>query len=110
LSLQASSTPLPPHVPYAGGYEKLLAYVVPRHLVIKAKWAEHDIDRFRRNFLLWGDDPDKVKGGHCLVRWKNCIRPKKWGDGFGTLGTLRPWKSLLRYHDKTDRVLFFAST
>jgi hypothetical protein len=25
------------------------------------------IDRYRRNFLWRGKDPDQVKGGHCLV-------------------------------------------
>jgi hypothetical protein len=42
----------------------------PKLLVIKAKWAKRD---------RWGDDLDKVKGDHCLVSWKNCISPKKWG-------------------------------
>jgi hypothetical protein len=44
------------------------------------KWACKDIDRFRRSFLWRGEDPDKVRGGHCLVKWKVCTQPKKWGD------------------------------
>jgi hypothetical protein len=43
------------------------------------KWAKKDIDHFHRSFLWRGEDPDKVKGGHCIVKWKMCIRPKKWG-------------------------------
>jgi hypothetical protein len=43
------------------------------------KWAERHIDRFQRSFLWQGDDPDKVKGGHHLVKWKVCTRPRKLG-------------------------------
>jgi hypothetical protein len=43
------------------------------------KWACNDIDHFRRSFLWRGEDPDKVCGGHCLVKWKVCTIPKKWG-------------------------------
>jgi hypothetical protein len=43
------------------------------------KWAAKEIDRFRRSFLLHGEDPDKVRGGHCLVKWKVCTKPKKEG-------------------------------
>jgi hypothetical protein len=39
-------------------------------------WARKDIDRYR-SFLGRGDDPDNVKGGHCLVKWKSCTRPKR---------------------------------
>jgi hypothetical protein len=41
-------------------------------------WARKDIDRYRC-FLGRGDDPDNVKGGHCLVKWKSCTRPKRLG-------------------------------
>jgi hypothetical protein len=69
-----------------------------------------------------------VKGGHCLVKWKICIWPKKWGglrikdlEKFDRALQLRwlwhdwdsqewPWKNLLRHQDKMDRALFFAST
>jgi hypothetical protein len=92
------------------------------------KWACNDIDSFRRSFLWRVEDPDKVHGGHCLVKWKVCIRPKKWGtlgikdlDKFGRALRLhwlwhswdecdRSWKNLLRHHDQTDRALFFTST
>jgi hypothetical protein len=66
------------------------------------KWAEKEIDRYRRSFLWRGEDPDKVKGGHCLVKWKHCAMPKRLGGlgikdlekfgehsdyaGFGTAG------------------------
>jgi hypothetical protein len=65
------------------------------------KWAEKDINHFRHSFLWRGKDPDRVKGGHCLVKWKICTQPKKLrGRGvleikelekfgsFGTVGTL----------------------
>jgi hypothetical protein len=75
-----------------------------------------------------GEDPDKVRGGHCLVNWKVCTKPKKWGglcikdlEKFDRSLRLRwlwlcwdeydrPWKRLLRYQDRTDSALFFAST
>jgi hypothetical protein len=92
------------------------------------KWAILHIDRYRRSFLWRGNDPDRVQGGHCLVRWKNCIRPRKWGglgildlENFGRALRLRwlwhswdeqerPWKPLLKIADRSDRDLFFAST
>jgi hypothetical protein len=33
------------------------------------KWGISRIDRFRRSFLWKGQDPDNVRGGHCLVNW-----------------------------------------
>jgi hypothetical protein len=69
-----------------------------------------------------------IKGEHCLVKWKVCTHPRKWGglgikdlDKFERALRLhwlwhqwdtqeRPWKELLRHQDKTDRALFFAST
>jgi hypothetical protein len=32
-------------------------------------WGFSNIDRFRRSFLWRDEDPDKVKGGHCLINW-----------------------------------------
>jgi hypothetical protein len=84
------------------------------------KWAEKEIDRYRRSFLWRGEDPDKVKGGHCLVKWKHCAMPKRLGglgikdlEKFGRALRLRwlwyswdnhdrPWKNLLKHHDKAD--------
>jgi hypothetical protein len=86
------------------------------------------IDRFQRSFLWRGQDPDNVKGGHCLVNWQVCTRPKKLGglgikdlEKFSKALRLRwlwynwdqvdmPWKHLLRVSDHTDRQLFFSST
>jgi hypothetical protein len=92
------------------------------------KWAAKDVDRFQRSFLWRGDDPNKVRCGHYLVKWDVCTRPKKWGglgikdlEKFGRALRLhwfwfnwdakdRPWKDLLRIHDQIDRALFFTST
>jgi hypothetical protein len=91
-------------------------------------WAIQDIDRFRRSFMWRGDELDKVHHGHCLVRWKKCIRRRKLGGlGIKDLdkhsialrlrwmwynwdAVDRPWKNLLKIQDKTYRALFFAST
>jgi hypothetical protein len=35
-----------------------------------------NIDQYRRSFLCRGKDPEQVKGGHCLVNWQTCLRPK----------------------------------
>jgi hypothetical protein len=45
------------------------------------KWAIAKIDKYRRAFLWRGHDVDNVKGGggHCLVNWQQCMRPKKLG-------------------------------
>jgi hypothetical protein len=69
------------------------------------KWAISRIDKFRRGFLWRGHDVENVKGGHCFVNWKTCLRPKKLGVrelktlkklvepfasyGFGTARTLK---------------------
>ena len=92
------------------------------------KWAIKEIDKLRCSFLWKGDDPDRVRGGHCLVKWQTCSRPKKWGglgikdlEKFGRASRLRwlwyswdtcerPWKKLLKFKDENDRTLFFAST
>jgi hypothetical protein len=92
------------------------------------KWAFAKMDRIKRSFFLKGQDLDKVKGGHCLVNWQTCLRPKKWGglgikdlDRFSRALRLRwlwhhwdhidrPWKKLIKVTDKVDRQLFFCST
>jgi hypothetical protein len=56
------------------------------------KWAAHDNDRFRRSFLWRGEDPEIVRGGHCLVNWKACTRPRKWG-GHGIKDLEKVWES-----------------
>jgi hypothetical protein len=110
---------------------KTVLTAIPTHFLTVyklPKWAIRDIDRFRRSFLWRGDEPDKVHGGHCLVRWKKCIRPRKLGGlGIKDLdkhsralrlrwmwynwdAVDRPWKNLLKIRDKTDRALLFAST
>jgi hypothetical protein len=43
----------------------------------RPKWFIAGVDKFRRSFLWRGKDLDQVKGGHCLVNWKTCLRPKK---------------------------------
>lgn len=43
------------------------------------KWSIYRVDMYRRSILWRGVDPDNVKGGHCLVNWQICLRPKKWG-------------------------------
>jgi hypothetical protein len=92
------------------------------------KWGFHRIDRFRRSFLWKGHDTDNVRGGHYLVNWQTCQRPRKWG-GFGIKNlevfnrALRlrwlwhqwdekdkPWKHLIKVTDRKDRQLFFQST
>jgi hypothetical protein len=42
-------------------------------------WGLSKIDKYRRNFLWKGENPDKVKGGHYLVNWRTCIRSKSLG-------------------------------
>jgi hypothetical protein len=90
------------------------------------QWGFNKIDRFRRGFLSKGLDPGNVKGGHCMVKWQKCTRPRSLG-GLGIKdvekfsGALRlrwfwynwssqdkPWKQLLRVTDQTDRALFFS--
>ena len=46
------------------------------------KWAIKKIDKLRRGFLWKG--AAEANGGHCLVRWAKCLRPKKFG-GLGIL-------------------------
>jgi hypothetical protein len=73
-----------------------------------------------------------VKGGHCLVNWSTCLRPKKWEGRGGVLGIKdldkfsralrlrwlwqhcdihdRQWKNLVSMQDQADMALFFSST
>jgi hypothetical protein len=89
------------------------------------KWAFLQMDKFRRGFLWKGKEADKVKGGHCLVNWKTCTMPRRWGglgikdfEKFSRALRLRwlwlrwetqgrPWKPSA---DPTNRQLFFCST
>jgi hypothetical protein len=43
------------------------------------KWAFAKVDRIRRSFLWKGKSPGFVRGGHCLINWQTCLRPRKWG-------------------------------
>ncbi|GJN28521.1 hypothetical protein PR202_gb16659 [Eleusine coracana subsp. coracana] len=76
---------------------------MPTYFLTAAKmpcWAINRVDRFRRSFLWRGHDPDRVRGGHCLVKWEVCT----WDS------EERPWHGLLKLRDPTDRHLFFAFT
>jgi hypothetical protein len=45
-----------------------------------------NIDKFRRSFFWRGKPPNQISGGHCLVNWATCLRPRKWGGlGFKDL-------------------------
>jgi hypothetical protein len=92
------------------------------------KWGFARIGRFRRSFLWKGQNPDNIKGGHCLDNWQTCLRPKRLGGlGFKDLEKFsralrlrwlwhnwdscdKPWKYLLKITDAVDRELFFNST
>lgn len=92
------------------------------------KWAIHNSEKFMRAFLWRGKEYDTAKGGHCLVRWKKCARPKTLGglgikdiEKFNRALRLRwlwfswdkydsPWKGILKSKDPTERQLFFTST
>jgi hypothetical protein len=43
------------------------------------KWAHTKMDKYRKSFLWKGRGTEHVSGGHCLVNWQCCLRPKKWG-------------------------------
>jgi hypothetical protein len=71
---------------------KMVLSAMPTHFLTVyklLKWAEQEIDRLHRSFLWRGDTPDKVKSGHCLVRWKICTRPKKGGSLDQRFGQIR---------------------
>jgi hypothetical protein len=92
------------------------------------KWGFFKIDRFRRSFLLKGQDLENIKGGHCLMNWKTCLRPKRLGGlvikdliKFSRALRLRslwyswdqedkPWKHLLKVSNPTVRQFFFSTT
>jgi hypothetical protein len=64
---------------------KLVLSVMPTYFMTMfkiPKWAHSKIDKFRRSFSWRGEDPERVKGGHCLVNRQTCLLPKKRG-GFG---------------------------
>jgi hypothetical protein len=89
-------------------------------------WALKKIDKIRRSFLWKGDE--EAKGGHCLVNWKTCCAPKKFGGlGIKDLRLYgralrlrwpwlawdeaeRPWKGMQIPCDTTDMQLFAACT
>jgi hypothetical protein len=51
---------------------KTVLTVVPTYFLTifkMPKWGYKKIDSFKRNFLWKGQDPENVKGGHCLVNW-----------------------------------------
>jgi hypothetical protein len=93
-----------------------------------SKWGINFNDRFSRSFLWKGEDPENVKGGHCLVNWDTCQRPKRLGglgfkdlDKFNRALRLRwlwhqwdvkdkPWKGILKMKDDIVSQLFFCST
>ncbi|WVZ85361.1 hypothetical protein U9M48_032298 [Paspalum notatum var. saurae] len=89
-------------------------------------WARKHIDRIRRSFLWKGKA--ETNGGHCLVRWPLVNKPKDL-DSLGVLnldkfdhalrlrwllqdwvGEDQPWLGLNVPYDRTDRLLFGAST
>jgi hypothetical protein len=92
------------------------------------KWGLSKIDHFRRGFLWKGRDHENIRGGHYLVNWDTCMRPKSLGGlGIKNLEKFdralrlrwlwhnwdhvdRPWKELLKITDQADRQLFFYST
>jgi hypothetical protein len=93
-----------------------------------SKWGFRKIDKYKRGFLWKGHDYENIRGGHCLVNWQKCSRPR-WLGGLGIKElnkfsrSLRlkwlwynwdhqqkPWKHLLKITDQTDRSLFFTST
>jgi hypothetical protein len=67
------------------GWELLVKTVlsaIPTHFLTVhnlPRWVTQDIDHFWRSFLWRGETPDRIKGEHCLVKWKVCTCPRKWG-------------------------------
>jgi hypothetical protein len=63
---------------------KFVLYAIPTYFLTifkMRKWAIASIDKFRRGFLWKGQEVNNVSGGHCLVNWKMCLRPKKLRGG-----------------------------
>jgi hypothetical protein len=61
---------------------KMVLSVMPTYFLTTCKlprWAKKEIECYRCSFLWRGQDPDRVRGGHCFVKWKICTRPHKWG-------------------------------
>ena len=92
------------------------------------KWLIKKIDCIRRSFLLSGEIPDRVSGGHSLINWPTTCLPKVQG-GLGILDLERftrglrlcwmwlqwkqknrAWSNLEVPCDKVDRDLFYTST
>lgn len=90
------------------------------------KWASKKLDKFRRSFLWAGEE--EVSGGKCMVNWKQCCTPKKFG-GLGIKNIKlysrslrlhwlwcewdlveRPWKGTQVPCDRMDKALFDACT
>jgi hypothetical protein len=112
---------------------KMVLSAMPTYLLSiykMPKWWYKRVDIYRKSFLWRGEDHENVKGGHCLVNWQVCTRPKRFGGGglgikdlekFNRVLRLRwlwfnwdhvdrPWMKLMKVTDETDRHLFFAST
>jgi hypothetical protein len=88
------------------------------------KWGLARIDRFRRDFLWKGKDPQNIRGSHCLVNWQTYLGPKRLGGlgikdlkKFSRALMLRwlwhnwdscdkSWKHLLKISDAIDREFF----
>jgi hypothetical protein len=50
---------------------KIVLSTMLTHFLIVHKilaWAIKEVNRFRKGFLWRGQDIDKVRGGHCLVK------------------------------------------
>jgi hypothetical protein len=78
---------------------KSVLSAIPTYFMIAfkmLKWAYNRIDKFKRAFLLKERDNGRISGGHCLVNWQICQRPRKWG-GLG-IKDLEKFNRALRLH------------
>jgi hypothetical protein len=111
-------------------FKSILAAMPTYFLIVfkMPKWGISNIDKFRISFPWKGQDPENIKGGHCLVNWLKCTRPKSLGglrledlENFNRALRMRwlwhhwdqvekPWKHLLKITDQVERQLFFSST